>query len=350
MWEEKGAEVLTKRQPTTKDVGLLHQLFEDGQLDLAPEFQRNSVWPRPAKAYLIDTILKDRPIPLIFLQRYTSAQSGRPAYSVIDGQQRLRAIFEFIDGRFRLSQSDESDPYYRLKFDELERHDQDQILNYDLVVQELHGYSQADIRDAFIRINKYVVKLSPQELRHAKREGSFARLAERIGKWTVWKEQKVITPTQMKRMRAVEFSAELIILLVEGPQDKKAVVDLYYVQYRNKFPYAKRSESALRTYVDWIISALPTLSKSRFRKPVDFYALVGALDEIVEGGRRLSSISKEKAGKALEDFERQTRSKRPSKSASRYIAAASRQTDNILPRSTRIEVLREVILGSKVRN
>src|SRR5438105_334423 len=96
---------MTKRTSTTKDVALLHQLFSDGQLKLAAEFQRNAVWPRPAKAYLIDTILNDRPIPLLFFQRTGSAQTGRPSYTVIDGQQRLRALFDFIDNRFRLTQS-----------------------------------------------------------------------------------------------------------------------------------------------------------------------------------------------------------------------------------------------------
>ena len=35
-----------------------------------------------------------------------------------------------------------------------------------------------------------------------------------------------LSPLQIKRMRPVEFSAELVILLIEGPQDKKASVDL----------------------------------------------------------------------------------------------------------------------------
>src|SRR5437870_8976887 len=104
---------MSKRSPTTKDISLLQQLYQQGQLLLAPEYQRNNVWPTPAKAYLIDTILNDRPIPLLFLQRVASAQTGRPAYSVIDGQQRLRAIFDFMDDRFRLTQSDKQAPYYR---------------------------------------------------------------------------------------------------------------------------------------------------------------------------------------------------------------------------------------------
>lgn len=57
---------MSKLSPTTKDVALLRQLHEEGQLGLAPQFQRNAVWPRAAKAYLIDTILNDRPIPLMF--------------------------------------------------------------------------------------------------------------------------------------------------------------------------------------------------------------------------------------------------------------------------------------------
>jgi hypothetical protein len=74
---------MAKRSPTTKDIALLHQLFKSDQLTLAPEFQRNSVWPTAAKAYLIDTILNDRPIPLLFFQRTTSPQTGRPTYVIV---------------------------------------------------------------------------------------------------------------------------------------------------------------------------------------------------------------------------------------------------------------------------
>ena len=68
---------MSSLSPTTKDIALLRQLYEEGQLELAPQFQRNAVWPRSAKAYLIDTILNERPIPLLFCQRTSSAQSGR---------------------------------------------------------------------------------------------------------------------------------------------------------------------------------------------------------------------------------------------------------------------------------
>ncbi|HEU0049134.1 MAG TPA: hypothetical protein VFQ43_16200, partial [Nitrososphaera sp.] len=56
-----------------------------------------------------------------------------------------------------------------------------------------------------------------------------------IGKWDFWKIKKVISPQQIKRMRAIEFVAELTILLIEGPQDKKSAIDLYYFEYNRGF-------------------------------------------------------------------------------------------------------------------
>jgi hypothetical protein len=334
-----------KRSPTTKDIGLLHQLFRNGQLTLAAEFQRNAVWPRSAKAYLIDTILNDRPIPLLFFQRTTSAQKGLPAYTVIDGQQRLRAIFEFLDGRFRLNQSAHKSEYYNKKFSELSQDLQDRILNYDLVVGELSGYTEEDIRDMFVRFNKYVVKLSPQEMRHARGSGRFHDFVESIVKGSFWKKHKVFSAKNLARMRAVEFAAELVILLVEGPQDKKAAVDLYYVQYTKSFPEAANIEARLKSFLEWIVRALPEFSESRFRKPVDLYALIGALDRCSRQGHRLSKIDPKSAGAALLAFEKKTKSKAPTGEAARYVAAASRQTDNIIPRTTRIEILENLLGG-----
>ncbi|HET7486027.1 MAG TPA: DUF262 domain-containing protein [Solirubrobacterales bacterium] len=329
------------RRTTTKDVALLRQLYDDGQLELAAEFQRNSVWPRAAKAYLLDTIVENRPIPQLFLQRYTSAQTGRPSYKVIDGQQRLTAVFEFIDNRFGLTQTTNSSLKGQ-KFSQLPERLRSRILSYDFVVEELSGYSDSDVRDLFVRMNKYVVRLSPQELRHAREEGAFYDFVERLGRWDIWQEARIFTPTQLKRMRAVEFSGELAILLIEGPQDKKAALDLYYGLYQLRFPGGRKAEQRLKRYLNWIQEALPDFSESRFRKPVDLYALIGALDRLASSTGVLS-VDWDVAGKKLQEFERLLNRKRPPRMASRYLLAASRQTDNIRPRLTRINTLVHVV-------
>src|ERR1700737_2048951 len=153
---------MPKRSPTTKDIALLHQLHKSGQLTMTSEFQRNAVWPSKAKAYPIDTILHDQPIPIFFLQRSTSPQTGLNTYTVVDGQQRLRAIFDYLDDRFRLSQS-RGESYYNKRFSSLPTESKEQIRNYDLVVDELSGHTEAEIRDMFVRMNRYVVPLFPQD-------------------------------------------------------------------------------------------------------------------------------------------------------------------------------------------
>jgi uncharacterized protein with ParB-like and HNH nuclease domain len=331
---------LAKLTPTTKDVALLRQLHDEGQLELAPQFQRNAVWPRPAKAYLIDTILNERPIPLLFFQRISSAQTGRSSYRVIDGQQRLRAIFEFIENKFSLTQSINHD-YKGKKYKDLPEEAKDKILQYDLPIQELSGYTDNDIRDMFLRMNKYVVKLSPQEIRRASKSGAFAKFAESLGKLPFWKDNGVFSKGQIARFKSTEFCAELAILLQEGPQDKKAAVDVYYAKYDKDCPFESDVKSKLDQYLKWIGRAIPNVRISRFRKPTDLYSLIGALDE---SWLDVKSRNAQELGVKLIEFASRLK---PDAAGShgRYLAAASRQTDNLKPRQTRIDEISQVLLG-----
>ena len=69
-----------------------------GSLELNPNFQRRPVWKKGAKSYLIDTILKGFPVPIIFLRDMPSDLSTLMAKrEVVDGQQRIRTILSFID-------------------------------------------------------------------------------------------------------------------------------------------------------------------------------------------------------------------------------------------------------------
>lgn len=336
---------MAKRSATTKDIGLLHQLEREGQLELAPEFQRNSVWPRSAKAYLIDTILCDRPMPLFFFQRGRSPQTGKTTYSVVDGQQRLRAIFEFLSDRFALSES-MNPRFMNKRYSELSSSDQDRILNYDLVVQEFSDYSDDDIRDVFVRMNRYVVKLSPQELRHARESGKFYNFVENLGSHQFWASAGTFTAGQTSRFKCVEFSAELAILLIEGPQDKKHSVDLYYQEYADAFPFAAEVTQVLGRFFEWIEEAVPELRKSRFRKPTDLYGIIGALRLLSDDGRRRGLPNVNSAGERLMKFEADLAKKsRRAAGVLDYLAASSRQTDNLAPRQKRIEILRSVIAG-----
>src|SRR5262249_15845905 len=133
-----------RRTHTTRDVATLRQLHEGDQLVLATEFQRNSVWPKAAKAYLLDTVLADRPVPYLYFRRAVSAQTGKLVYEVIDGQQRVRALLGFLNDEFSLSES-KNKSIRGKKFSELTSEQKQRVLTYDLYVEDLTGYSDADI-------------------------------------------------------------------------------------------------------------------------------------------------------------------------------------------------------------
>jgi hypothetical protein len=74
------------------------------KIDTNPDFQRPPVWSRAQKQLLIDTILRGYDIPKLYWRRL----SVKPdKYDVIDGQQRLRAVFEFQQDGFPLPKDTE---------------------------------------------------------------------------------------------------------------------------------------------------------------------------------------------------------------------------------------------------
>src|SRR5262245_54760326 len=67
--------------------------YEKGQIDLNPGFQRASVWRDIDRNKLIDSILRNYPLPSIFLRR--SDKDGNTVYYVIGGKQRIESILMF---------------------------------------------------------------------------------------------------------------------------------------------------------------------------------------------------------------------------------------------------------------
>jgi hypothetical protein len=83
--------------PNTHPVSDFLAWQRDGSLNLKPDFQRRSVWKLGARSYFIDTIVRGLPVPLIFVRERLDLSTQRTVRDVVDGQQRLRTLFAFID-------------------------------------------------------------------------------------------------------------------------------------------------------------------------------------------------------------------------------------------------------------
>jgi uncharacterized protein with ParB-like and HNH nuclease domain len=96
MFREYSTDDETHDQPSTgnADYTDIVNLYEDGLLNLEPGFQRQSVWSERDRAKLIESILRNYPLPAIFL--YRREHEGQIIYDVIDGKQRIESILMFM--------------------------------------------------------------------------------------------------------------------------------------------------------------------------------------------------------------------------------------------------------------
>jgi len=75
------------------------------ELVLAPKFQRRDVWNPKAKSYLMDTIIRGKPIPKLYMRQTVVPKGRRTTREIVDGQQRLRAVLSFVKDGFKLSRA-----------------------------------------------------------------------------------------------------------------------------------------------------------------------------------------------------------------------------------------------------
>ncbi|WP_160320051.1 GmrSD restriction endonuclease domain-containing protein [Rhodobacter capsulatus] len=157
-----------------------YRLYVDGKLQVNRKYQRKLVWSEQEKRHLIDSLQKNFPVPLFMFAR---VRPDDVALEVIDGMQRLNAIFSFMEHQFM----DESgkcfdvlqNPRTKIQKDsggfsefstDVERWDDKQcasFLEYQLAVTiDTEGNSER-INEVFGRINSGGRRLSPQEQRQA---------------------------------------------------------------------------------------------------------------------------------------------------------------------------------------
>src|SRR5947209_8494775 len=103
---------------------------EKDELVLAPKFQRREVWSPKARSYLVDTIIRGKPIPKIYMRQDTNPKTRRTTREIVDGQQRLRTILTYINDGFKISRTHNED-YGGKFFSQLDTATQKDILRYE---------------------------------------------------------------------------------------------------------------------------------------------------------------------------------------------------------------------------
>lgn len=169
-------------------ISTLDEKYKKGKLNLQPTYQREYVWQtRPElPSRLIESLLLEIPIPPLY---FGKMQDGD--LEVIDGQQRLTTLIQFVRNQFPLKKlqrrSDLNGKHYK---DLLDR-DQTKISDATIRSVVIDARSNADLRyEVFERLNRGSMALNEQELRNCVYRGPFNDLIAELENDPSWRKVK----------------------------------------------------------------------------------------------------------------------------------------------------------------
>lgn len=270
-----------------------------GLLDLSPEFQRRSVWSEKAKSYLIDTLLRGKPIPKILITQQLRIK--RNVRVVVDGQQRLRAILEFIDDGFRVSRMHNAE-FAGKSFSTLPDELQREFLKYEVGVDLLFDATYSEILDIFARLNTYSVRLNPQEQLNAKYLGFFKQAAYGKGFEYVdyWIGAGILTKAQVARMGEASLASDLLVALIDGVQTNKNVAT-YYKRFEDDegdIPEGTRQFDETMSVIGELFDER-SLKRTNFKRIHLFYSLFCAVAHCLFGVKGLEHAPRPEISKNI---------------------------------------------------
>lgn len=341
------------RRPNFQTISWFWDLRNRGLLNLDPPFQRRSVWNQAYREHFVDTVLLGYPAPAVFLFEEIS-QEGAATYNVVDGKQRLTAVFDFASGAYPVGDTAEFSQARGMYFTQLDPELKTRFWSYVFLVEYLQTADEPVLSSIFNRINKNIAKLTPQELRHARFDGEFITSSESLTEWMASRLPKDfprIIAQSRKQMKDVEFTAQLLLLLEEGPKGfSQSELDDAFSRRDDSWERRQEIEDRFRRVIDSIATMLndPTaasLESSRLRNQADFYSLFGAISRAQQ---RLPALPESIAAERLVSFISvvEDDSRRPQvPDANQYYQAARSASNDTGPREARVAIIERVLSG-----
>ncbi|QUH19267.1 DUF262 domain-containing protein [Alkaliphilus sp. B6464] len=241
--------IIEKMQTEIKTSKWLIDSRRNGTLVIDNSFQRNFVWSKKDQIKLIETILLGYSIPEIYLYNVSvDPNTGEMITSIIDGQQRIGSITDFINDEFMLSERylSNSDVSFANKyFRDLSTDEKKTIWSYPFTSRVINTeISREYIVELFLRLNATDKTLNPQELRNAEFNGEFINQAERISDLEFWKY--IFSASKTRRMADIEFISQILVYFRFGIESElnQEAINKAYDMFNEK--YDKKEEDYLR--------------------------------------------------------------------------------------------------------
>lgn len=330
---------MLNRSHNTQNIAWFVDLINRSRIILDPPYQRRSVWTTQYKKFFIDTIMRDYPAPPIFLNSEVGSD-GVVKFYVIDGKQRLESIISFVKNEITIPDDFGDRRLDGKYFDELSDDDKKRFWSYNLSVEHFTNANPEMIKDSFERLNRNVLKLTAQELRHAKFEGKFISLVSEIAESPFWSDIDISKVTTIRRMKDIEFISELFLLSIHGIEtSSKDLLDDYYVKYDDEIPNEKEIRKKFDLNIDKIKKLDLDIPSTRFVYYSDFFSLWAALLKF-----NIDDIDFEKTKAKINSFLGELDEEKPNAQAIEYLLAVKSQPNSATKRTKRTDIIESLIV------
>lgn len=252
--------------PWDPDVQTVMSRIESGALDLQPNFQRGEVWPKSKKQRLIDSVLREWHVPPIHVIENPTTRKQE----VLDGQQRLVAIRDFIRGE--ISVDGEIEPIdshiqsldglkYRMLPEDVRR----QFDQFTLRIYRIIDYAPSEPAELFYRLNQ------PSNLTGAEQRNAFyGPVRDQIRDIVLSLEQRQIGKEQFgfsnARMAYDDVICRVALTIERGTIATKITANDLVELYRSVTPLESRTYDLIERTLNVLISALDGGIKPKFNK------------------------------------------------------------------------------------
>lgn len=340
-----------ERRQTTQTVAWFRDLWARGLLELDPPYQRRSVWNQSYKDYFIETIMLQYPAPAIFIYENMSPD-GIATYSVVDGKQRLSALFDFTANLYPIGEKSSIKWARGLSFSQIPEEMRKEFWSYQFAVEYLPTTDDNTLNNIFDRINRNVARLTPQELRHARFSGEFARTCEELAEVLpviLAQDFPRFAPTSRRQMKDVEFVTHLLILTEDGVRShSQDELDKEYGGREDEWPEQQKIDLEFRETIRIMAQISPELLNGvckRLKNQTDFYSLYGAILELSrENSMPTATLMNERLAGFMQAVVAEE-GRQKNEAAKSYFEAARSASNDLLQRRTRIAIVKDVLTG-----
>lgn len=230
-----------------------HRWKTQGRVNLNPDWQRDYVWTGKRPSMLIESLLLNIPIPVIFL-----AKTPDECYEVIDGVQRLTTVFNFFENKFKLKELEVFKEFEGKSFSELDKGTQSALEDSVIKCFILSENTPQDLKFlTFERINTGGIKLNEMEVRNCIYRGTLNEKIKELAK-----NQNFVDSINMKNLSKRMLDRNLVLRFLafhelnytNATSGLKSFLNRFFENYQNAKPevlsgFEKNFKNAMRNAV-----------------------------------------------------------------------------------------------------